>query len=140
MNGNRKAKPTVADLRAAKELKRRWLAIPKSMRPTQEKLGERYGEGGSQSLISQYMNGVIPLNAHALMFFARQLGCSPEDIYPDHPSMRPILHFYGHGAAAETDQLDREWHSFDAARKRAILDLISQAKALNRPKRPKHRK
>lgn len=146
MNGNRKAKPTARDLRAAKELKRRWLAIPRDLRPTQDQLGERYGEGGSQSLISQYMNGNIPLNPLAIMFFARELNCSPDDIYPNHPGVAPFtglyrtmtgleypkgvsdVQFAGHGAYS--DPADKEWQSFTPEQKRDILALVRQAAAL----------
>jgi hypothetical protein len=65
---------------AARKLKARWLAIPDGTRPTQEKMGEMWGEGGSQSLISQYLNGIIPLNVTAAIRFAHIFKCKPEDI------------------------------------------------------------
>ena len=158
MSGNRQAKPTAADIRAAKELKRRWLAIPRDFRPTQEQMAARYGEGANQSLMSQYLNGRIPLNVRAVMFFAREFGCAPREIYPDLPGLDAftdlyhtmtgrgypegvadpkVMYFAGHGAAAE----DREWASFDAAKKRDILELFKQAATLAAPvkKAPKPR-
>jgi transcriptional regulator with XRE-family HTH domain len=150
MAGNRQAKPTAADIRAAKELKRRWLAIPRDFRPTQEQMAARYGEGANQSLMSQYLNGRIPLNIRAVMFFAREFGCAPREIYPDLPGLDAftdlyhtmtgrgfpegvadpkMVYFAGHGAAPE----DREWASFDAAKKRDILELLHKASSLSAP-------
>lgn len=57
--------------------------MPRAKRPTQDELAERYGEGGSQSLISQYLGGLIPLNLRAVLFFATQLEKSPAEIYPE---------------------------------------------------------
>lgn len=78
---------TDADREAAERLKRIWLAIPRSERPTQQALADAWdGDGeANQSLISQYMNGRIALNYRAVLFFARKLGCSPADIRDDLP-------------------------------------------------------
>lgn len=132
---SKKAKPTEADLRAAKRLKRLWLAMPRDRRPTQDQLADRYGEGGSQSLISQYMNGHIPLNLRAVLFFARELGCSPLEIYPDLPGLdaviggRPALRAAEAPAAysEEAHAVDAEWNTFSIEQKRSILEMIKLA-------------
>lgn len=46
---------------------------------SQEKLAEECGWSG-QSVVSQYMNGKIPLNMSALLKFSRALGFSPFDV------------------------------------------------------------
>lgn len=104
---HKKAKPSRADLRAAKRLKDIWLALPRRDRPTQEELGERFPEGASQSLISQYLNGVIPLNLGAVLFFARELNCRPEDIYPDLPSLDGVAPLIRNLASGERGQVGR---------------------------------
>lgn len=85
----RKAQPTRADERAAKRLKTMWQSMGRD-KPTQESLAARFGSGGSQSLISQYMRGTIGLNARALLFFAQEFRCKASDIYPDHPDLHLI--------------------------------------------------
>lgn len=81
---------TPADVQAAKRLKAIWLAIPRQERPTQQQLADAWDGPGdaNQSLISQYMNGLIALNYRATLFFARQLGCSDTDIRSDLPEQR----------------------------------------------------
>lgn len=90
----KKARPTRADLKAAKRLKDIWRAIPRQERPTQEDLAERFPGGGSQSLVSQYLNGIIPLNVSAVVFFANEFRCKPEDIYPDLPALDEVTKLY----------------------------------------------
>ena len=78
---------TDADRKAAERLKSIWLRIPRAERPTQQALADAWDVGGeaNQSLISQYMTGRIALNYRAVLFFARQLGCEPEEIRSDLP-------------------------------------------------------
>ena len=64
----------------AKKLKQRWLDIPIAERPTQWEMAAQWGEGGSQSVISQYLNGKIPLNIPAAYRFSRIFRCKPEEI------------------------------------------------------------
>lgn len=87
---DRKAKPTPADIRASKQLKNIWLRIPKTQRPTQDKIAERWMElwpesSMTQSGISQYMNGNVPLNPVAVQKFSVILECKPSDIRDDVP-------------------------------------------------------
>lgn len=141
MDKSKRAKPTSEDLRAAERLKNLWRAIPRERRPTQEALAHRYGEGANQSLISQYLNGHIPLNLRAVLFFARELDCRPEEIYPDLPGLDgpTLLHFAAHGVAAteESDEpivldeahhaSDEKWRTFSAEQKQQILKLVELA-------------
>lgn len=48
---------------------------------SQEKLAEECGWSG-QSVVSQYMNGKIPLNLSALLKFSKALGFNPFDVSP----------------------------------------------------------
>lgn len=81
---------TEEDREAARRLKAIWLAIPADRRPTQASLADRWDVGGeaNQSLISQYINARIALNYRAVLFFARELGCQPEDIRTDLPEQQ----------------------------------------------------
>ena len=80
-SGRSKRTPlTHVEVEAAKRLMHRWKSIPAKDRPTQEKMAELWGEGGSQSLISQYLNGVIALNVTAAIRFGTIFGCKPEEI------------------------------------------------------------
>ena len=80
--GNRKAKPTAADLAAAKRLRAAWDARARSLGLTQDKMAAKLG--GSQGLVSQYLNGKIPLNFRTLLGFSDALGIAPETIYFTH--------------------------------------------------------
>lgn len=77
---------TKANQAAAARLKAIWRAMPN--RPTQQALADAWGESANQSLISQYMNGKIPLNYRAVLFFAEQLRCDQRDIRDDLPEQR----------------------------------------------------
>ena len=81
--GNRKAKPTAADLAAAKRLRAAWDARARSLGLTQDKMAAKLG--GSQGLVSQYLNGKIPLNFRTLLGFSDALGIAPETIRTDLP-------------------------------------------------------
>lgn len=130
---SKKAKPTEADIRAAARLKKLWLAMPRDRRPTQDQLADRYGEGGSQSLISQYMNGIIPLNLRAVLFFAREIGCDPHEIYPDLPGLDAIAGSLRARTAepavpyGELDEVDAQWAGYSLEQKRRILEIVKLA-------------
>jgi transcriptional regulator with XRE-family HTH domain len=49
---------------------------------TQEEFGEKYGIG-TQTMVSQYLNGARPLNYDAAAKFAEGFGCSIQDICPE---------------------------------------------------------
>lgn len=147
----KKAKPTPADVRAAARLKKIWLALPRDRRPTQDVLAEHWSEqwgGGTQSLISQYINGNIPLNIKAVMFFARELGCRPDEIYPELPGLDAFTMLYRNASdgleyptgvavfeskrayvasTGEEQKLDAEWASFSVEQKKKILELVHLA-------------
>lgn len=87
---DKRAKPTQADKDAARRLKAIWKSLPDHIRPTQQQLADRMAEQwgrGTQSVISQYMNGLIPLNLKAVLFFAKQLGVEPTQIRDDLPEL-----------------------------------------------------
>lgn len=74
---------TADELADAGRLKSVWDAF-KASRPqgaTQKWLGKETGLG-NQSLMGQYLNGVIPLNPRAVLAFARVLGVHPSAISP----------------------------------------------------------
>lgn len=131
---SKKAKPTEADRRAARRIKTLWLAIPRDRRPTQDQMVERWGEGGSQSLISQYMNGHIPLNLRAVLFFARELNVDPHEIYPDLPGLDAVTGQLPSRLAEpaapypdEMHEVDRQWASYSLEQKRRILEIVKLA-------------
>lgn len=69
----------------AANLKRLWLSrgrSPKTGRKlSQEEAAERAG-WVAQSTVSQYINGVIPLNTDAILKFADLIPCRPHEINP----------------------------------------------------------
>lgn len=75
-------------------------------------LAEATGRG-TQGLVSQYINGKIPLNYRALMLFARELGCDPRDIRKDLPEQTVTSH--------KTDTDDPEWPNIIGVRVAAAL-------------------
>ena len=80
---------TDEDRRAAQRLKSHWLAMPN--RPTQQALADAWPFSTSeanQSLISQYLNGKIPLNHRAVLFFSKELGIPAEAIRTDLPELQ----------------------------------------------------
>lgn len=86
---HKKAKPTAADKAAAKVIKKKLYAMG-DRRPTQDELVSewaKFGGRGSQSAMSQYINGDIPHNLRSVMFFARILKCDPREIYPSLPGL-----------------------------------------------------
>lgn len=83
---------TPADKAAADRLKSLWKAMPRDQRPTQQQLADDWDGPGeaNQSLISQYMNGLIALNYRAVLSFAKQLGCKDTDIRNDLPEQAAL--------------------------------------------------
>lgn len=84
----RRAKPTAADTAAAARLRELWEAAvaaskanPDTKRITQEDVASVLGV--SQSAVSQYLTGQIPLNYAALIAFSQVIGCDPESIRSD---------------------------------------------------------
>ena len=87
---NRKAKPTAADIEAAKRLRRLWddrLARAKTAGTSwsQESAGAEMGM--TQGAVSQYLAGAIPLGYGAVLKFARFLGVAATDIRRDLESL-----------------------------------------------------
>lgn len=98
---NRSISP--ADKAAADRLKAIWSAMPRGERPTQQQLADNWEGPGdaNQSLISQYMNGLIALNYRAVLSFAKQLGCKDTDIRDDLPEQH-----YNSSAPSDDDYTD----------------------------------
>jgi transcriptional regulator with XRE-family HTH domain len=82
-NLSRKAKPTEADIAAARRLRAEWDARAKSLGLTQDKMAAAMG--GTQGLVSQYLRGTIPLNYRALLLFCEALGIDVETVRTDLP-------------------------------------------------------
>lgn len=80
---NKRSKPTAADIAAAARLKKIWNAKARALGLTQERMAGLMDM--TQGAISQYVNGVIPLNYRAVMEFSRALECEPEEIRADLP-------------------------------------------------------
>lgn len=72
----------------AQRLKSIWTSKKSELGMTQDKLGEKLGM--SQSAITQYLNGVIPLNLEAIMGFCSALHCLPSDIDPELTFSAPL--------------------------------------------------
>lgn len=74
----------LADASRLKSLYEQWKDKRRAMRESasQETVAALLGFS-SQSSVSQYVNGKIPLNINALVKFAGLLGCAPEDISMD---------------------------------------------------------
>lgn len=113
----RRAKPTPADKDAARRLKAIWMA--KKPRPTQESMAEQWGEqGGTQGLIGQYLNGIIPLSLKAVLRFAQILRCAPQEIRDDLPELKSHQAFADDPYAQELWTL---WGKLDEDTKRYLL-------------------
>lgn len=78
----KRSKLTNEQLAAAARLKRVWDAQKKQMGLTQEGVAARFG-WDSQSTVSQYLNGRIPLNVQAVIRFCRLLNVDEQEIYPE---------------------------------------------------------
>lgn len=92
---DRQAKPSEADIAAAKRMRAIWEAIPRINRPTQDQLADALDT--NQSAVSQYLNGLIPLNFKATLIFAKELGCRPEEIRTDLPEFLLVHEFWDVG-------------------------------------------
>lgn len=85
---SKRAKPTAADKAAAARLKAAWDARDPKMGLTQDKMAEQLGI--TQGAVSQYLNGLIPLNFRTLQGFAAALGIDPLTIRSDLPEQRHL--------------------------------------------------
>lgn len=91
-NKHRKAKPTAADVKAAKRLRAIWERVPKKDRKSQTELADAWvkiwpGESMTQGALSQYMGGLLPLSAGTVLRFSLLLDCNPLDIRDDLPEL-----------------------------------------------------
>ena len=82
---------------------------------TQDEFAARYGLG-TQGLVWQYLNGIIPLNIEAAIKFARALNCKIEDFSP---SLAAVL------MPAISEGLIAERKGAYSMRKQRIIDGIA---------------
>jgi hypothetical protein len=112
---HKKAKMTPADKEAHRKLRARWDALPKDKRPKQEDIKGL----GTQSNVSQYLTGRIPLNYYALSVFCKYLGCKPEEIRSDLPEQQ-IMQEQSRSSDAD---LDRLWATYSREEKLLAIGL-----------------
>ncbi|MGB4334561.1 MAG: XRE family transcriptional regulator [Chromatiaceae bacterium] len=77
---------TLEEAVISRNLARVWNMRKRDLDLTQEKAADELGFK-SQSAISQYLNGYIPLNTDAVLSFARLLRVAPEEIDPNITSL-----------------------------------------------------
>lgn len=83
----RRAKPTDADIDAARRLRAAWDRAKRNDRTlTQESAAAELGI--NQSAVSQYLNGTIRINYRILLGFSKVLGVLPESIRNDLPEQQ----------------------------------------------------
>lgn len=87
----RQAKPSAADKKAAAKLRAIWQSKAKGIGLTQTNFSERAHVDWSQGAVSQYLNGLIPLNYNALLAFSVALGVDPASIRTDLPEQRALV-------------------------------------------------
>lgn len=83
---NKRRKLTAEEQSWADNLKRLWGArrppLGETKKMSQEKAAELAG-WGAQSTVSQYINGVIPLNTDAILTFSKLIPCAAKEINPE---------------------------------------------------------
>lgn len=99
MESSKKAKPTPADVAAARRLKAYWDARARDLKLTQDSIADELGI--TQGAVSQYLNGKIPMNYRTLVVFCRALGVDDTEIRTDLPEQRLMP-----GAANDPDYDD----------------------------------
>lgn len=75
----RKAKVTEEHKNESRKLKEIWLNTPDRL--SQEAFGAQYNIG-TQSVVTQFLNGLVPISMKAAMGFAKGLGINIEDFSP----------------------------------------------------------
>lgn len=95
--GDRRSKPTKADLAAATRLRALWDARAKPLGLTQDKMAEsmEITQGG----VNHYLRGRMPLNYHAVLSFAKALEVEPSEIRKDLPEQ----------AIANPQRIEADW-------------------------------
>jgi transcriptional regulator with XRE-family HTH domain len=91
---------TPADKAAAERLSALWRSATAKRKAegdplTQQRMADvlaQFTGRGSQGAISQYLRGDIALNYKAVLAFASELGCAPDDIRGDLPEQRAAKH------------------------------------------------
>lgn len=116
---HKKAKMSAADKEAHKRLRAIWEGFtPRKDRPKQDDIAE---DLGSQSVVSQYLTGRIPINYYAAKVFAKHLKCKDTDIRSDLPEQK-IVAKAGGGSMSDSD-VDHLWSSMTTAEKMLAIGL-----------------
>jgi hypothetical protein len=119
---HKKAKMSAADKEAYKRLRAIWDGFaPRKDRPRQDTIAD---DIGSQSAVSQYLTGRIPLNYHAVMVFAKHLKCKPEDIRDDLPEQKILAASRAPSSSVTEVEMDQIWSSYPAQAKMLALALL----------------
>lgn len=127
-----------ADREAAARLRSYWDLRAK--RGDQTRLAEQWhgldGEGITQGAISQYLSGLVALNAHAVIRFADFLGIDPLVIRCDLPELRKLaqerlLVRAPTESAPQIDErlLDARWKTYSPELKAGICRMVESARA-----------
>jgi transcriptional regulator with XRE-family HTH domain len=102
---NRKFTP--ADRQAAKNLREIWDRKYRELGLTQASAAEKM-EFQTQSAVSQYLNGAVPLRIAAALKFAKILKVKPTDIRPDLAELTSELSMDALDWAQRYDKLDQQ--------------------------------
>lgn len=133
----RDANPTEADRAAAARLRAIWNL--RAERGDQNRIAAIWhGPGGSgitQGAVSQYLNGLTPLNATAVLRFADFLGIDPLSIRDDLPELQALARARRSdeasprvdGLPAET-QVDEKWRTLPLQLKADIIRMVETAR------------
>lgn len=123
---------SIAEQEAAHRLKALWDEAKRPKQLTQERVAFDFG-WKQQSAVSQYLNGVIPLNLDALLKFSALLEVPPEQIAPHlarklQLAKQDSLVFFakeslgGYGAPADEERLLALYRSCSRPGRNAILE------------------
>lgn len=128
----RRAKPTDADIDAARRLRAAWDSAKGNDRAlTQESAAAALGI--NQSAVSQYLNGTIRINYRILLGFSKILGVPPESIRKDLPEQ------YGRHGVREEAAIYSEWRDVIAHAQSASMGDGAAAEEYVEPHRLKFR-
>lgn len=116
---HKKAKMASADKEAHKRLRAIWDGFtPKKDRPKQEAIAE---DLGSQSVVSQYLTGRIPINYYAAKVFAKHLKCKDTDIRSDLPEQQIVAK--ASDSSVSEGEVDQMWSTMTTAQKMLAIGL-----------------
>jgi transcriptional regulator with XRE-family HTH domain len=114
---------TEADLAAARALERLWEKAKKQAADRGRKLTQKEAAadmGWTQGMVSQYIQGITPLGAVAVLKWAQYLGCKPTDIRRDFQ----FSDLTPGELSPEAAEVGVRWEALPAPIRSAIRDLI----------------